>query len=75
MSDFEPARHTKMHEGMGRFGHDEPAGDTYYQEMVVNRPITGYSKAPCIINVIFNRNVYLLNARRRLKREVDEKAT
>lgn len=32
MSDFEPARHTKMHEGMGRFGHDEPAGDTYYQE-------------------------------------------
>lgn len=34
MSDFEPARHTKMHEGMGRFGHDEPAGDTYYQELV-----------------------------------------
>lgn len=34
MSDFEPARHTKMHEGMGRFGHDEPVGNTHYQELV-----------------------------------------
>lgn len=33
MSDFEPAGHSEMHEGMWGFGHDEPAGETYYQEL------------------------------------------